>query len=102
MQNYHVVSLNEAKLDPNAKFNDKIHHHKKSFSILNKNIHVKEIASWYLPGGTAISVDKNFRSHQKKKKKKWYRQYSIREMELDPTYREKRNTHKIYFCIKTL
>lgn len=39
-------------------------HHKKLFLILSNNRHVRASASYYLPGGTALTVDENFRSHQ--------------------------------------
>ena len=63
---YAELSLNEAKIEPNKNFNDRMYQHKKPYSILNNNINLRVSISWYLPGGTALSIDENFRSHQTK------------------------------------
>ena len=42
-----------------------MHHYKKSFSILNNNRNEKDVL-WNLQGGTGITVDEHFRSHQTK------------------------------------
>ena len=55
----------ESKLEANEKFNNRMHRYKKLFSILKNNRNGKDVP-WNLQGGTAITVDENFRSHQTK------------------------------------